>query len=190
MMASATLKAHEFVCGRTYCTNIRVEVIKHKFFSNSVVLGVLVSSAAGLFGVMSTGDWRRFGKNLGVNIVQVGTALVADCVLSGTSICDFFRHVGWCHRELLGSVAVPRAGPLQECGTRLPVMPLRRQVHVRPKACCFSSSKQISETDRCCLCPNEIILQVRTRRRRHWISAWGLRWLESWWQNCRCYFFT
>lgn len=48
--------------------------IKHPFFSNSAVLTLLVGSAFGMGGLVSTGDWERFGKSLGVNILTTGGA--------------------------------------------------------------------------------------------------------------------
>jgi hypothetical protein len=44
--------------------------INHPIFGNSAVLGVVVGSAFGLVSLASTGDWARFGKNIGLNIAS------------------------------------------------------------------------------------------------------------------------
>lgn len=43
--------------------------IEHPFFGNGAVLGVIVGSAFGVVSLACTGDWARFGKNVGLNIV-------------------------------------------------------------------------------------------------------------------------
>ena len=43
--------------------------IKHPFFCNGIVLGVFIGAAFGTFGLVTTGDWARFGKSLGVTII-------------------------------------------------------------------------------------------------------------------------
>lgn len=48
--------------------------VNHPFFSNGIVLGVIVGSAFGIVSLVSTGDWARFGKNLGVSIIGGATA--------------------------------------------------------------------------------------------------------------------
>ncbi|KAK4235923.1 hypothetical protein C8A03DRAFT_36216 [Achaetomium macrosporum] len=54
--------------------------IDHPFFSNGAVLGVLLGSALDTFSLVSTGDWARFGKNLGLNLVGTGVAWGAGSV--------------------------------------------------------------------------------------------------------------
>ncbi|KAJ4161603.1 uncharacterized protein LMH87_007633 [Akanthomyces muscarius] len=44
--------------------------ISNPYLKNNIVLGVLIGSSFGLVGLASTGDWARFGKGLGVNIVS------------------------------------------------------------------------------------------------------------------------
>jgi hypothetical protein len=44
-------------------------VDKPPIFGNGVVLGVLVGSALDTVSLVSTGDWARFGKSLGANII-------------------------------------------------------------------------------------------------------------------------
>ncbi|KAL1601489.1 hypothetical protein SLS60_006404 [Paraconiothyrium brasiliense] len=48
--------------------------INHPFFSNGLVLGVIVGSAFNTVNLVSTGDWARFGKSLGINVVGGTTA--------------------------------------------------------------------------------------------------------------------
>ncbi|WXC44398.1 hypothetical protein QX201_004132 [Fusarium graminearum] len=43
--------------------------IHHSFFGNGAEVGVVVSSAFGVVGLVNTGDWARFGKNTGLGIV-------------------------------------------------------------------------------------------------------------------------
>lgn len=48
--------------------------INHPFFGNGIVLSVVVGSAFGVVSLASTGDWARFGKGLGVNILGGASA--------------------------------------------------------------------------------------------------------------------
>ncbi|KAK6725385.1 hypothetical protein SNK04_004190 [Fusarium graminearum] len=43
--------------------------IHHSFFGNGAVVGVVVSSAFGVVGLIKTGDWTRLGKYTGLGIV-------------------------------------------------------------------------------------------------------------------------
>lgn len=43
--------------------------IDHSVFGNGAVVGVVVSSAFGVVGLVNTGDWARFEKNIGLSIV-------------------------------------------------------------------------------------------------------------------------
>ncbi|QPC78074.1 hypothetical protein HYE68_008826 [Fusarium pseudograminearum] len=43
--------------------------IHHPVFGNGAVVGVVVSSAFGVVGLVNTGDWARFVKNTGLGIV-------------------------------------------------------------------------------------------------------------------------
>lgn len=42
--------------------------IDHPFFGNGMVLGVLIGSAFGAISLAGTGDWARFGKDIGLNV--------------------------------------------------------------------------------------------------------------------------
>lgn len=48
--------------------------INHPLLGNDIVLGVLVGSAVGVVSLASTGDWARFGKGLGNNVVDGASA--------------------------------------------------------------------------------------------------------------------
>ncbi|KAL1636866.1 hypothetical protein SLS56_000960 [Neofusicoccum ribis] len=60
--------------------------INHPFFGNGVVLGVLVGSAFGAISLASTGDWARFGKNLGISIIG-GAAAWGGGAAGGAMVC-------------------------------------------------------------------------------------------------------
>ncbi|KAI1772033.1 hypothetical protein F4818DRAFT_454232 [Hypoxylon cercidicola] len=61
--------------------------VYHPFFGNGAVLGVIVGSAFGTVSLASTGDWARFGKDLGASTIGHGVAWcggVAGGALAGS----------------------------------------------------------------------------------------------------------
>lgn len=48
--------------------------INHPVYGNGIVLGVVVGTAFGTVNLASTGDWARFGKSLGLNVLGGASA--------------------------------------------------------------------------------------------------------------------
>ena len=56
--------------------------VNHPFFGNGMALDVLVGSAFATVSLISTGDWARFGKNVGVGIIG-GAASWSGATIGG-----------------------------------------------------------------------------------------------------------
>lgn len=82
--------------------------VDHPFFGNGLVLGVVVGSAFGAVSLASTGDWERFGKGVGVNILG-GAAAWGGAAL-GSSLGAPLGPIGVTVGAIIGSVSASYAG--------------------------------------------------------------------------------
>ncbi|KAI2618392.1 hypothetical protein GGR54DRAFT_153202 [Hypoxylon sp. NC1633] len=58
-------------------------IIKHPFFAKSAVLSLIVGSVFNTFNLASTGDWERFGKNRGSDIISTVASSVGGGAMAG-----------------------------------------------------------------------------------------------------------
>jgi hypothetical protein len=76
--------------------------VNHPFFGNGIVLGVIVGSMFGAVSLASTGDWARFGKSLGVNILG-GAAAWGGGAAGGALLGAWFGPIGTAVGAILGA---------------------------------------------------------------------------------------
>ncbi len=83
-------------------------------------MGLLVGSAFGTVSLASTGDWARFGKNLGVNIASTGAAWVGGQVCAFAAGFVSFGPLGIGIVTLVGGLAGAKYG--RQWATKLPYL--------------------------------------------------------------------
>jgi hypothetical protein len=82
--------------------------IDHPFFGNGIVLGVVVGSVFGAVSLALTGDWERFGKGLGVNIL--GGAAAWGGAAAGRAMGALFGPIGATIGTIIRGVSAAFAG--------------------------------------------------------------------------------
>ncbi|KAI1089890.1 hypothetical protein F5B19DRAFT_354215 [Rostrohypoxylon terebratum] len=78
--------------------------INHPFFGNGAVLGVIVGLAFGTASLASTGDWARFGKDLGASTIGHGAAWGGG-VIGGAIVGSFGSPIGTVIGGIAGGIA-------------------------------------------------------------------------------------